>query len=615
MSFQASRSSWPKGVEEAVKAATVTEIVKQITQTKEWTAEMVMEIFCRQALDAQEECNALTQHWMDRAIRQARALDADFERTGTPKGALHGVPFSVKEQIDVEGTVDATLGFSRFLGEPASRSALVVRILESAGAIPFCKTNLPQGNMAFETSNPVYGTTLHPMNPSLSPGGSSGGEAALIASCGSPLGLGTDIEGGLRVPASFCGLYALKPSSNRIPLQGVRNNLGGPDALRLCLGPIGTSVQDLARVLEAIIDARPWNDDSKTLPIPWGLESEKEPNPPRFGYYTDDGLIRATPACTRAVSTAVLALEAAGYECVPFAPPDVPEAISNFYALLSADGLSTAVGPKGRDPIDPALAPFIRLAGTPNWLKGVHSRLLRFSGDEALAGVMSAIQKRDVAGLWSLQRAQQEYQAKFHAMKTAAKIDAIIAPVHALPVVTHDCFADIPFAGSFSVLYNFLDYSAGVIPVTTVDPTNDTLSERTSMMRSSRGKWTKLERAVFRHYDPHLFADVPVGVQVVTGRLQEERCLNMMALVDNALAQSRGKTPAVAQAEANAARSRRYSINSAKSDSTRVSSSAGSSNRHSMTRQGSSNSLKTVGRRVSFADDLDQRFKDEGRET
>ncbi|TPX30908.1 glutaminyl-tRNA synthase (glutamine-hydrolysing) [Synchytrium endobioticum] len=609
MSFRSNRTSTStstsisstlaKGLEEAVKAATATDIVRQITHTREWTAQMVMEIFCKQALEAQDDINPLTQHWMERAIRQAKALDAEFARTGVPRGPLHGVPLSVKEQIDVLGT-DATLGFSKFLGDPAPQSALVIRILESAGAIPFCKTNLPQGNIAFETSNPVYGTTLHPMNPSLSPGGSSGGEAALIASCGSPLGLGTDIEGGLRIPASFCGLYALKPSSNRIPIQGVRNNIGG--CLTLCLGPIGTSVADLARLVETIVDSRPWTDDATTLPIPWAIDNATDP--PRFGYYTDDGLIRASPACARAVTTAVQALQAAGYECVPFQPPDVPSAVATYYALLTADGLATASGAKGHDPVDPALAPL--LAG-PRGLRGVIAQYRRARGDDALPSFMAGVHTRSVVDLYALQRTQLEYQSRFHALKQADGIDCIIAPVHALPAVTHGTFSRIPFGASYAVLYNLLDYAAGVVPVTTVDPAVDAPCEGTG------ARWTEYEKAVYRHYDAHLFADVPVGVQIVTGRLQEERCLNMMSLVDGALALSKGKTTDAAQAEAGVARSRRHVVKVSAAYSGKGSNGNSGSRK---TVRASVNGLKNPGhngvknpkRRVSFADDLNEEF-------
>ena len=117
-----------------------------------------------------------------------------------------------------------------------------VQMLRAAGAIPFCRTNAPQTNLSYGCSNPIFGATLHPMDASRTPGGSSGGEAALQALGGSILGLGTDIGGSVRVPAAFCGICGFKPGSGRITKKGYFSVLAGQSGVFAAIGPMSPQV-------------------------------------------------------------------------------------------------------------------------------------------------------------------------------------------------------------------------------------------------------------------------------------------------------------------------------------------------------------------------------------
>ena len=142
------------------------------------------------------------------------------------KGPLHGVPFCVKDDHSVEG-MDSTLGCSRYLYKPAAESAVVVKVLQDAGAIPFCKTNLPQTTFSAGSENPIFGLTLNPLNKKLTPGGSSSGTGCLVAAGGAPFGIGSDIGGSIRKPASFCGISGFKPTISRNSTKGVRGCFSG----------------------------------------------------------------------------------------------------------------------------------------------------------------------------------------------------------------------------------------------------------------------------------------------------------------------------------------------------------------------------------------------------
>jgi amidase len=126
------------------------------------------------------------------AIISAKALDTYFSSTGKPIGPLHGLPISLKDNFNIIGK-DSTLGFVAWVNDPATYNSTLADLLINAGAILYVKTNVPTAMMIAETVNNVFGRTTNPRNRSLTPGGSSGGESALIAFGGSPLGVGTDI--------------------------------------------------------------------------------------------------------------------------------------------------------------------------------------------------------------------------------------------------------------------------------------------------------------------------------------------------------------------------------------------------------------------------------------
>lgn len=151
------------------------------------------------------------------------------------RGPLHGIPVSVKECFQVKG-YDNTAGLSQFINNPEDKDGCFVECLKRLGAVPFCLTNVPQTMKSFGCSNPVFGSTSHPQDDQRTPGGSSGGEACLIALGGSILGIGSDVGGSLRTPSAFCGVVGVKPTSGRIFNRGRRQGTAVRDSiLILCI--------------------------------------------------------------------------------------------------------------------------------------------------------------------------------------------------------------------------------------------------------------------------------------------------------------------------------------------------------------------------------------------
>src|ERR1700694_388997 len=187
---------------------------------------------------------------------RAEARQADERRTnGEVLGPLHGVPITIKESLDLIDT-PSTFGLQSRASILARQDDLYVARMRKAGAIILGKTNVAQLLYYIESDNPVYGRTNNPWNLDRSPGGSSGGQAAIIAAGGSPMGLGTDIGGSIRVPATFCGIAGLKPTSGRTPDAGRYSEPLGERAIVSQAGVLARQVADVALGLEIINGGR-----------------------------------------------------------------------------------------------------------------------------------------------------------------------------------------------------------------------------------------------------------------------------------------------------------------------------------------------------------------------
>ena len=153
------------------------------------------------------------------ALEQAKCHDQLQETSSSTLGPLHGVPFTLKDTYAVE-KYDSSLGISTRVNRPVQKSSVLYTTLTRLGAILLAKTNVPQTLLAFECNNPIFGKTHNPYGKGFTCGGSSGGEAAVLARNGTALGFGSDIGGSLRIPSGWCGTYALRPTKGRFPVRG-----------------------------------------------------------------------------------------------------------------------------------------------------------------------------------------------------------------------------------------------------------------------------------------------------------------------------------------------------------------------------------------------------------
>lgn len=285
--------------------------------------------------------NALVADRFEAARREARAVThrvADARRAGPEAVAalppLLGVPFSVKEFVGVEG-LPQTAGLVRRREVLATRDATVVARLRAAGGIVLGVTNVAEGGLWMESFNPVFGLTRNPWDVRRSAGGSSGGEAALIAAGGAPFGVGADIGGSIRIPAAFCGLFGHKPTGGLVPNTGHwpgETDMGPV----LTIGPMCRRAEDLMPLLRLM--AGPDGEDPTCRAQPLGEPAAVELRRLRVFAVDEVGAARFSPAVRGAIRRAGEALRHAGARVETLKLPDLKWAYALWTARLMSMG-------------------------------------------------------------------------------------------------------------------------------------------------------------------------------------------------------------------------------------------------------------------------------------
>lgn len=463
------------------------------------------------ALDAR--VHAVVHRRYEEAREEARAADR-ARAAGQPLGPLHGVPITLKECLDLAGT-PSTFGLPSRRGAVATVDETHVRRLRQAGAIVVAKTNVAQLLAYIETDNPLFGRTDNPHDPTRSAGGSSGGEGALVGGGASPLGIGTDIGGSVRVPAAFCGAWALKPTSGRCDDLGRFSIPVGQRTVPSQVGLLGQSVADLWLGLEVLNGGkRPAPDGTLAPAMP--LLDPVAPSRLRVAWFDDDGTFTPSPAVRRAVREAAAALEARGATVRRFTPPDVGRARDLFFGLLAADGFAGCRRALGRDARDPRVAQ-IEFAARHKWLVDV---LLSLSGrGRSKREIVANYGRTDTDHYWQLVEATLDYRVQFE--RAVGDADVLLGPATALPAFRHGAAAELALAGAYTCLYNLLGWPAGVAPTTRVREGEE--SDRPP----SRDKMDAAARETERGS-----TGLPVAVQLAARPWREDLVLSAMAALE-----------------------------------------------------------------------------------
>ncbi|VDO55748.1 unnamed protein product [Haemonchus placei] len=259
----------------------------------------VLRAYQWKAIKAHEKTNCITIaaiNFFKEAEEWASEWDRKAQEKSFVKPAFFGIPISLKECVPLEG-YDQTRGFVQDVYAPTKVDAVMVQHVKRLGMIPFVQTNVPQSMLSYSCSNPVYGTTNNPLDKERTSGGSSGGEAAIIAAGGSVIGIGGDVGGSIRIPCHFTGIAGIKPSHLRFSHRGVCGSVPGRPLINSNDGPMTVDIETTVDFLREM-----WRDDWASVqdpyipPVLWNEEQYKGGSTYRIGYYVDDGWFTPVPA-------------------------------------------------------------------------------------------------------------------------------------------------------------------------------------------------------------------------------------------------------------------------------------------------------------------------------
>ncbi|KAL8763517.1 MAG: hypothetical protein Q9184_000729 [Pyrenodesmia sp. 2 TL-2023] len=516
-----------------ITEATATAIVEK-TSAGEWTAEAVIRAFSHRASLAHQLTNCLHETFFDAATKDAKALDEHFAKHRKPIGRLHGLPVSLKDQFHVKG-VETTMGYVGWIGTFQGKKGAgkervfeseLVKELRDLGAVLYCKTSVPHTLMTGETTNNIIGyvspflnfsefsqmnrltpinhQTWNPKNRNLSCGGSSGGEGALIALRGSPVGFGTDIGGSIRIPAAFNGLYGLRPSAGRLPYEGMANSMDGQNSVLSVVGPLAPSIGALQLLVKSLLSREPWLHDPLVHPMPWRESSAILPSEPRltFAVLRHDGVVSLHPPIRRAIETVVESLQKQGHKVIAWDPPSHrrgEEIVLKAWTYDNGADIRSAFALSG-EPMVPQIATMY-------------------------GGKMADAPPKDATHIAANNVAKREWQKEYmeywnstaEVTGTGRPVDAVIAPVAPFAAARPNCYLYY----SYSLFVNALDYTACAFPVTTVDKNVDTVD-------SSFKPMSEIDKKVAETYDPDIYDGAHVSLQLIGRRLEEEKVLSTL---------------------------------------------------------------------------------------
>ncbi len=397
---------------------------------KQVSAYEVVEAYIQRIEAVNPQLNAVVLLAADAALRRARQADAALAQ-GDLMGSLHGVPMTIKDSFNTAGVVSTagTVGRADFVPD---KDATIVARLRASGAILLGKTNTPELTLTGETDNEVYGRTNNPYDLSLSPGGSSGGAAAIIAAEGSPLDLGTDTGGSIRMPAHFCGIAGIKPTSGRVPRTGhiISFEMGALDKLTQP-GPMARYVEDLILTLP-IIAGPDWRDPA-VVPMPLADPRSVMLKDLRVAFYTDNGLMSATAETVEVIENAAKILDEAGAVVQKDRPPGIDEAAGMWTRFFTADGGAS-------------VRRLLENAGTSE----MHP-LVRWTQAES---PLSSAEFAALLSRWEILRSA--------VLSFMESYDVLICPVCAHPAAPHGTFERV--TSSYVKPYNLTGWPAGSVP-------------------------------------------------------------------------------------------------------------------------------------------------------
>lgn len=414
----------------------------QLIRTRQVTSTHLVQAHIDRLKAVNPKINAVTCELFDQALLKAKEADAKTEITDPNElPPLHGVPCTLKGAFAVEGHPWIAGCYHRS-SAIADRTAPAVQRLLDAGAIPLCITNVPEAMIWIETDNRVHGRTENPRAIGRTPGGSSGGEAAVIASGGAPFGIGTDFGGSIRIPSFFCGIAGHKPTQGLVPGDGQWPDPVGGLRDFVCIGPMARRARDLHLLLK-VLAADP------NLPDPAKVDVSRL----RVFYYRQNGEFRAQSVIQQSVLDAVETLRAQGAQVEEWCPKLLSKSSRIWLALVGAV--------EGVPPVKDILGDGKRISLSKELLKLTVGRSYHTLPVLAMALAEGAL-RGSLGRIKSLLRDGQKLQAELE--DKLGTDGVLIAPVYTHLAPKHHGPKLRPLNWTYSGIFNVLGLPATAVP-------------------------------------------------------------------------------------------------------------------------------------------------------
>jgi fatty acid amide hydrolase len=487
------------------------------------------DVSAREAVDAclvrleevDGKLNALVWPRFEEARREADDADAARQR-GEPIGPLHGVPLTVKDQFDVAG-LPTTFGVARLAQQPASADGPMVAALRKAGAVVLGKTNVPQALGAIETDNAIFGRTNNPWDLTRTPGGSSGADCALVAVGASPLSLGADYGGSLRIPAAWNGICTLKPTARRLPTdRAAVRSACGDEGIIAQPGPLGRSTDDVALMLRVLVESAVAQPLGGNPPVPWRDPPAAGVTGLRVALLSEIDGFAPSPAVRRALEEATTALRVEGATVERWDHvPDTGDGLGIAMRIYMADGGAFTRQLLAGEPPHPLLKGDLQLVSLPNAVIRTIAATLHATGQRRAARIVGHVRRLSAREYLDVLGDRISYERRFVAAMDAGAYDLVLCPATPLPAVPHGSTPKLPDLLAPSMLFNLLGLPAGVVPVTRVRPgeESDRPDSRDTALRAAQSAEQRS-------------AGLPVGVQIAGHHWREDLVLAAMRAIE-----------------------------------------------------------------------------------
>uniref|UniRef100_A0A0N5CCF4 Amidase domain-containing protein n=1 Tax=Strongyloides papillosus TaxID=174720 RepID=A0A0N5CCF4_STREA len=486
-----------------------------------YTATDLLITFVNKSRAVTSEFNCI-QYFFVEALKRAEELD-NLSNDEKDKLPLFGLPFSVKGNFFMPG-YPCDCGLTKKYDEIETKKNTIVEHLETLGGNPFCYTTVPQALISLCCSSPLYGVTKNPYNKECTPGGSSGGEACLVATGGTPFGIGSDLAGSLRIPAAMCGISTVKPCKETLFALHSEKGLGGLSCLALCFG-FFTKHAYQQELLWKIF----FRDDCycKKVPlnIPGGIKFDKFVKPKKIAYFKTTGFIDTVPSNRRAVDNVLEVLKNDGCQVVEFKLPDGVELAKMVFDLILSDNGDWLCKSYQGEVVDEFIKPFYRAVLIPQFIKTLSSYITHWISPQI--SVMSSVGISDTISLREVHNKVERMRQDFISQFQDEGFDFIICPTFPIPGVPYKNIAYLGATALDTALWNALDFPAGII---TTDKVNNEDIIKLDEEYKNVG-WNLLLKNVYDGCKTSL--GMPIGVQVVTLPYQEGKLIQFMSYIEN----------------------------------------------------------------------------------